>query len=67
MTTTYQHTGPTHTVHHGGNGPRGISTIPGHLGFPGSQQHPHYFSLQKAHTQRPISTLGQQPLHHGKT
>ena len=60
-----------HIVYHGGTGPRGNPTIPGHSGFsrsqqgpPGpsrSQQHPHYFSLQKAHTYKSISALGQQP------
>ena len=53
-------------VHYGGIRQRGISTIPGHLGFSRSQQHPHYFSLQKAHILRPLSTIGHQPHHHGK-
>ena len=45
----------THTSnHHGGTGPIRISTIPGHFGFSRSQQHPHYFSLQKADTQTNI-------------
>ena len=30
------------------------------------QQHPHHHCLQKAPTHRPISTLGQQPLHHSR-
>ena len=65
-TPTNQLTGPTHTIHCGGAKPRGSSTILGHLGFSRSQQHLHHLSLQKAHPHRPISTLGQQLLHHSK-
>ena len=44
-----------------------ITSIPGHPGFTRSQQQPHLHSLQKAHTYRSISTLGQQSFHHGQT
>ena len=36
----------------------GISTIPRHHGFSRLKQYPQYFSLQKAHTHRPISNTG---------
>ena len=63
----HQHTGPTHTVHCGGTKPGWITPIPRHPGFIRSQQHLHHNSLQKAHTHRPISTLGQQSFHSDKT
>ena len=52
-------TQPTHMVYCGGTGPRWITAIHGHPGFTRPQQHPHHNSLQKVHTYRSISTLGQ--------
>ena len=39
----------------------------GHQGHTRTQQHSQHHSLQKANTQRPISKLGQQPLHNSHT
>ena len=55
-TTIYQLTGPKHTIPSGGTKPRWSSTIPGHLVFSRSPKHPNHHCLQKAHTNRPIST-----------
>ena len=66
ITTTHQLTIPTYTLHCRGTKPRRSPTLPGHFGFSRSKQHTSHHSLQKAYTNWPIHTLGQQPFHQNK-
>ena len=66
ITSTYQLTGPTYSVHCRGTKWRRSLTFPGHLGFSRSQQHSSYHFLQKVYTYWPTTYMWQQPLHQSK-
>ena len=67
MMAAHQHTWPRHVILSGGTRSRWLSSLLRHKGHTRSQKCSHHHSLQKANTQKPISSLGQQPFHCSKT